>query len=483
MRAAVVVLAAGSGTRVGAEVNKVLLPLAGVPVVARSVCYRRAGSPAYDRSCWSSATASRTPCGRPWRSTSPTTAPLVTMVTGGATRHRSEWAALSHLAPSHRGRRDRRGGDARRGPPARRRSPSTRRCSRRLPGSAARSRSSGLPDLVGVATTGEPSTGSGRRLVGVQTPQAFGAAALLAAHRRAEADGFEATDTAGILAVYTEVAGGGRGLRRGQPQAHRRRGLPRRGGAHRSVRASSRREVAGVSAQRRTASAVPRRRSTASEPPEQAPAPPGSPPGGQSASAATTAGREHQRGGQSAQPVAVEGLADHRPVGPGVHLLDRVGDRQHARDRRAGRRPHGVHRRPGSRAASSGTARRARPAGAPASCTSSQGVVRSSSRMPASPIAQAAQATSGSPCSRANGSDPRADSTTTPSASPGSSGSKGPWQARVGGRDDEGPVTPECAGPSSVRLSTDQEARTSSRMASALSSLVFSARASSETRI
>ena len=37
MRAAVVVLAAGAGTRVGAEVNKVLLPLAGVPVVARSV--------------------------------------------------------------------------------------------------------------------------------------------------------------------------------------------------------------------------------------------------------------------------------------------------------------------------------------------------------------------------------------------------------------------------------------------------------------
>ena len=42
MRAAVVVLAAGAGTRVGAEVNKVLLPLAGVPVVARSVRTARA---------------------------------------------------------------------------------------------------------------------------------------------------------------------------------------------------------------------------------------------------------------------------------------------------------------------------------------------------------------------------------------------------------------------------------------------------------
>ena len=35
--AAVVVLAAGSGTRVGAEVNKVLLPLRGLPIVAWSV--------------------------------------------------------------------------------------------------------------------------------------------------------------------------------------------------------------------------------------------------------------------------------------------------------------------------------------------------------------------------------------------------------------------------------------------------------------
>ena len=34
---AVVVVAAGSGARVGAEVNKVLLPLLGVPVVAWSV--------------------------------------------------------------------------------------------------------------------------------------------------------------------------------------------------------------------------------------------------------------------------------------------------------------------------------------------------------------------------------------------------------------------------------------------------------------
>ena len=37
MSTAVVILAAGSGSRVGAEVNKVLLPLRGVPVLVWSV--------------------------------------------------------------------------------------------------------------------------------------------------------------------------------------------------------------------------------------------------------------------------------------------------------------------------------------------------------------------------------------------------------------------------------------------------------------
>ncbi|HEY1135443.1 MAG TPA: NTP transferase domain-containing protein, partial [Nocardioides sp.] len=37
MSTAIVLLAAGSGTRVGAGVNKVLLPLDGVPVLVRSL--------------------------------------------------------------------------------------------------------------------------------------------------------------------------------------------------------------------------------------------------------------------------------------------------------------------------------------------------------------------------------------------------------------------------------------------------------------
>src|SRR5215212_5681862 len=52
-----------------------------------------------------------------------------------------------------------------------------------------------------------------------------------------------------------------------------------------------------------------------------------------------------------------------------------------------------------------------------------------------------------------------------------------PWETR------RRPRPPQWRGAFVCRLSTDQEARTSSRIASALSSLVFSASASSETRI
>ena len=54
-------------------------------------------------------------------------------------------------------------------------------------------------------------------LVGVQTPQAFAARDLLAAHRAAAADGFEATDTAGILAAYTGSASLAVGPRSDEP--------------------------------------------------------------------------------------------------------------------------------------------------------------------------------------------------------------------------------------------------------------------------
>jgi 2-C-methyl-D-erythritol 4-phosphate cytidylyltransferase len=203
MRAAVVVLAAGSGTRVGAEVNKVLLPLAGVPVVARSVA-TACRVPGVEQVVVVVRDGEQGAVQEAVEKHLPDDGPLVTMVAGGATRHRSEWAALSHLASAieageidvvamH---------DAARPLASVALYEAVLEAASRVGGAIP---VAGMPDLVGVDDRHRP-TEAGRRLVGVQTPQAFGAPALLAAHRRAEADGFEATDTAGILAAYTEVA-------------------------------------------------------------------------------------------------------------------------------------------------------------------------------------------------------------------------------------------------------------------------------------
>ena len=197
-RVAVVVLAAGSGSRVGAEVNKVLLPVGDIPVVARSgrtacevpgvrrvVLVVRAGEQeAVQHAVEPHLAAS---------------GPEVAMVVGGATRHQSEWAALALLAPEietgeisvvamH---------DAAR-PLA------SRMLYERVLATAVRVGGAipvaPLPDLVAVGGSTLPATP-----VGVQTPQAFRAADLLAAHRAASVDGFEATDTAGCLAAYGDV--------------------------------------------------------------------------------------------------------------------------------------------------------------------------------------------------------------------------------------------------------------------------------------
>ena len=193
MRAAVVVLAAGAGTRVGAEVNKVLLPLAGVPVVARSVQVAcavpgvrrvvlvvRDGEQDVVR-----ATV------EPFLSDEP---PEVAMVVGGATRHASEWAALTLLADEiEAGALD---------------VVAMHDAARPFAGVAlyeavlAAALEHGgaipvshLPDLV--AADGRPLPGD---LVGVQTPQAFRADAL----RHAHASGADATDDAALV----EAAGG-----------------------------------------------------------------------------------------------------------------------------------------------------------------------------------------------------------------------------------------------------------------------------------
>jgi 2-C-methyl-D-erythritol 4-phosphate cytidylyltransferase len=205
--AAVVVLAAGAGARVGAEVNKVLLPVGGVPVVARSVrtaltvpgvrrvvLVVREGEQETVR-------AAVEPFLEPVASAGAGVAPEVAMVTGGRTRHASEWQALSLLADGIEAGRidvvvmhDAARPLASRALYARVLAAVTESGGRHG-GAVPAAPLDHLVHLDGGAALPD-------RLVGVQTPQAFRAADLLAAHRAARADGFEATDTAGCLAAY-----------------------------------------------------------------------------------------------------------------------------------------------------------------------------------------------------------------------------------------------------------------------------------------
>jgi 2-C-methyl-D-erythritol 4-phosphate cytidylyltransferase len=194
--AAVVILAAGSGSRVGAETNKVLLPLGGTTVlghsvrtvlavadVTRLVVVVRTGDEDAVREAL---------------------APLlgeheVRLVTGGATRHASEYAALQALAADvetgevdvvavHDGARPLAG-------------PALFEATI----AAAREHGGALPvvDLPGLLGRDLRPVAEG--LAGVQTPQAFRAVPLLEAHRRAAGDGYESTDTAACFERYTDL--------------------------------------------------------------------------------------------------------------------------------------------------------------------------------------------------------------------------------------------------------------------------------------
>ena len=197
-RVAVVVLAAGSGSRVGAEVNKVLLPLAGVSVVARSVRTARA-VPGVVRVVVVARDGEQAPVRAAVEPQLGDDGPEVAMVTGGPTRHLSEWAALAVLEPAieageiqvvamH---------DAARPLASVALYAAVLTAAERYGGAIPVAR---LRDLVTVDGSALPED-----LVGVQTPQAFRARDLLLAHRAAATDGFDASDTAGILAAYSAL--------------------------------------------------------------------------------------------------------------------------------------------------------------------------------------------------------------------------------------------------------------------------------------
>lgn len=194
-RAAVVVLGAGAGRRVGAEINKVLLPLVGVPVLARSL-----------------RTALAVPdvgpvvlVVRPGEETEVTEAVAphlaeddeVLVVAGGETRHDSEQAALAVLAPMvERGEVD---------------VIAIHDGARPLASAvlfdeviaAARERGGAIPvvPVAGLLTRdGDRAEGT---LGAVQTPQAFRAGPLLEAYSLAARDDFDGTDTAACLERYS----------------------------------------------------------------------------------------------------------------------------------------------------------------------------------------------------------------------------------------------------------------------------------------
>lgn len=192
MPVAVVIVAAGSGSRVGAGVNKVLLPLGDRPVLAWSVRDALALDdvrrvvvvvrPA-DRDAVAEALGPHLGDGAE-----------VVLVDGGVTRHASEWAALQHLGPAiesgevdlvaiHDGAR-----------------PLAGVALFEATVAAARDHGGAIPvvPVHGLLTSRlEPVAGD---LGAVQTPQVFRADLLLAAHAAAAAAGFEGTDTAAVLA-------------------------------------------------------------------------------------------------------------------------------------------------------------------------------------------------------------------------------------------------------------------------------------------
>ena len=196
-RTAVLLLAAGSGTRVGAGTNKVLLGLRGTPILGRSlssvlslpyverlvVVARRDDVDAVREVVEQALPEDRT----------------AELVVGGETRHDSEWRGLAPLRAAiasgevdvvvvhdvARPLADAALFDA------------TVEAARQHGGAVPVRPQPGLVTADGALHV--------QGLVGVQTPQAFRAAPLLDAYERAAGDGFTGTDTASCFAAYTRL--------------------------------------------------------------------------------------------------------------------------------------------------------------------------------------------------------------------------------------------------------------------------------------
>ncbi len=194
-----VVLAAGLGTRVGADGNKAYVKIADrsmvawsidtltrIPEIARIVLVVRRGELQLARDTIRREVSSAT----------------VEFVEGGASRHASETNVLAYLATDiesgsvdvvviHDAARPLAGPD--------------------MFGTAlavAREFGGAIPAIPAadvVRTSGDDDVESMSDLVRVQTPQAFRAAALLAAYRAAARKGFEGTDTSSCVEAFTDI--------------------------------------------------------------------------------------------------------------------------------------------------------------------------------------------------------------------------------------------------------------------------------------
>jgi 2-C-methyl-D-erythritol 4-phosphate cytidylyltransferase len=197
IRAAAVILAAGAGSRVGAETNKVLLPLGGMAILTHSVRTVLDVEGVHrvvlvvrpqERDAVREAVAPHLGAHDLW------------VVDGGDQRHDSEWRALQSLMPDidageldviavHDGARPLAGPELWAAAIA-----------------AAATHGGAIPVVPVPRLSHRDGRLAPEGLVGVQTPQAFRAVDLLAAYRRADADGFTGTDTASCLETYADVA-------------------------------------------------------------------------------------------------------------------------------------------------------------------------------------------------------------------------------------------------------------------------------------
>lgn len=191
MRIAVIVLAAGSGSRFGSATNKVWLPLGGRRIISRSLLNAVKSFPGC-RSVLVISPPDAALANQVLEREAPGIA--VELVEGGLTRHDSEYNALMHLAPSildgsinviliHDGAR-----------------PLATALLFEEVARLAHHHGGALPAIA--VDPFEIDLMSENKIVRVQTPQGFRAKELLSAYQQAHRDNFVGTDTAACMEEY-----------------------------------------------------------------------------------------------------------------------------------------------------------------------------------------------------------------------------------------------------------------------------------------